>query len=414
MLNDKKERELCYTVLIDAIEPIVGSDNCEAAVVGGWRVMTRKGTFQPGDIAVYFEIDSKVPEREPFMFLAKKHFKVKTQKYTFGGKGKFISQGLLMSLKDFEDDAGRLPTWAAAIEHNIAGDFKHTFLTKELGVVYSVAEDNKRKSNITKYDKMYQRHLKLFKKYKILRTIYSKQWGKKLLFLFLGKKRDTRTWPDWVVKTDEERCQNLPQYFPGDGYKWIVTEKIDGSSTTFTMKKTGRRKDFYVCSRNVCFDKPEKADKCYYDTNIYLEMAEKYHIEEVLSNILDKEKDLSFVTIQGETYGDGIQKRDYGLKDGKHDFMAFNLVFGYKTGGSKRQNSQYAKLYLSQYEIPFVPILDITYQIPETCDDLLEYAGSEVSKIDGGMREGVVLRDQDGNQSFKAVDNEFLIKYHNG
>lgn len=63
------------------------------------------------------------------------------------------------------------------------------------------------------------------------------------------------------------------------------------------MKKTGRRKDFYVCSRNVCFDKPEKADKCYYDTNIYLEMAEKYHIEEVLSDMLDKEKDLSFVTI---------------------------------------------------------------------------------------------------------------------
>ena len=74
---------------------------------------------------------------------------------------------------------------------------------------------------------MYQRHLKLFKKYKILRTIYSKQWGKKLLFLFLGKKRDTRTWPDWVIKTDEERAQNLPQYFPGDAEKWIVTEKID-------------------------------------------------------------------------------------------------------------------------------------------------------------------------------------------
>ena len=63
MLNEKQERELVYTVKIDAIEPIVGSDNCEAAVVGGWKVMTRKGTFQPGDIAIYFEIDSKVPEK---------------------------------------------------------------------------------------------------------------------------------------------------------------------------------------------------------------------------------------------------------------------------------------------------------------------------------------------------------------
>ena len=66
MLNPvTKNRELAYVVSIDAIEPIVGSDNCEAAVVGGWRVMVRKGTFKAGDLAVYFEIDSKVPEPEP-------------------------------------------------------------------------------------------------------------------------------------------------------------------------------------------------------------------------------------------------------------------------------------------------------------------------------------------------------------
>ena len=45
MLNKDGVRELAYVVVIDAIEPIVGSDNCEAAVVGGWRVMTRKGTL---------------------------------------------------------------------------------------------------------------------------------------------------------------------------------------------------------------------------------------------------------------------------------------------------------------------------------------------------------------------------------
>ena len=225
MLNSTGTRELAYITKIDAIEPIEGSDNCEAAVVGGWRVMTRKNTFQPGDYAVYFEIDSKVPETEPFKFLEKKHYKVKTQKYTFGGKGNFISQGLLMSLEDFKDNWGRVPTWLAEFNLKVtnasitkaAGGEEEViipyFLTKKLGVTYSVVEDNKRKSNITKYDKMYQRHLKLFKKYKILRTIYSKQWGKKLLFLFLGKKRDTRTWPvgrfPGVSKTDQERIENM-------------------------------------------------------------------------------------------------------------------------------------------------------------------------------------------------------------
>ena len=61
MLNPKtKQRELAYTVKIDNILPIEGSDNCECAVVGGWHIMTRKGTFRPGDIAVYFEIDSNI------------------------------------------------------------------------------------------------------------------------------------------------------------------------------------------------------------------------------------------------------------------------------------------------------------------------------------------------------------------
>ena len=35
MINEKTgQRELAYVVNIDAIEPIVGSDNCEAAIVG--------------------------------------------------------------------------------------------------------------------------------------------------------------------------------------------------------------------------------------------------------------------------------------------------------------------------------------------------------------------------------------------
>ena len=205
MLNPKtKQRELAYVVNIDRIEPIVGSDNCEAAVVGGWRVMTRKGTFQAGDKAVYFEIDSKVPETETFAFLAPKHYKVKTQKYTFGGKGLMISQGLLMSFEDFGWD----------INAYEIGDF----LTETLGVKYSVVEDNKRKASVDKYKRMAQRHAKLFKTNKLVQWLYARTWGKKLLFLFLGNKRDKKAafWPSWVVKTDEERVQNLPQLFPPD------------------------------------------------------------------------------------------------------------------------------------------------------------------------------------------------------
>jgi len=423
LINNR--RELAYTVKIDAIEPIIGSDNCEAAVVGGWKVMTRKGTFKPGDIAVYFEIDSKVPETETYAFLEKKHYKVKTQKYTFGGKGCFISQGLLMALSDFETNGG-MPTWlanlkimaTAAIVSNEEERYEkliHIPLTDELGVKYSVAEDNKRKASVDKYKRMAQRHWKLFKHNKLVQWLYKKTWGKKILFLFLGKKRDKKAsfWPEWVVKTDEERVQNLPQLFPGDDTRWIVTEKIDGTSTTFTMKREKRNKyNFYVCSRNVCFDKPEK--ECFYETNVYTEMAEKYDIENVLHEILFEafdDKKLDFVTIQGETYGKGIQQRDYHMEDVK--FMAFNVIFGYSNGEVKRLNPIEMNEFLDLYNVPCVPVLDENFKLPETIEDMVAYADGD-STIDGDYREGVVLRTEDGVNSFKAVSNYYLTtKYSN-
>ena len=413
MLNEKGIRELCYVVKIDAIEPIIGSDNCEAAVVGGWRVMTRKGTFKPGDYAVYFEIDSKFPEKPEFEFLAKKHYKVKTQKYTFGGKGNFISQGLLMAFEDWIDKEGRIPSWLASLNLQVGNgtDITGTFLTNTLGVKYSVIEDNKRKASVDKYKKMAQRHWKLFKHNKFIQWLYEKNWGKKLLFFFLGNKSDTKAsfWPDWVIKTDEERVQNLPQLFPPDNTEWFVTEKIDGTSTTFTMKRAKRNKyDFYVCSRNVCFDKPEKEKKLFYENNVYTEMAIKYNIEEVLKNILNIHNDIDFVTIQGETYGKAIQKRDYGMDT--IDFNAFNLIFGYKDGKTKRFNPREMKEILTNtYSIPCVPILDEHFKLPNSIDEMIAYADGN-SKIDGEYREGVVLRTSDGVNSFKTVSNEYLLK----
>lgn len=402
MLNPKtKQRELAYVVNIDRIEPIVGSDNCEAAVIGGWRVMTRKGTFQAGDKAVYFEIDSKVPEIKTFAFLEKKHYKVKTQKYTFGGKGNFVSQGLLMSFEDFG--------W------NINAYEVGDFLTEILGVKYSVAEDNKRKASVDKYKRMAQRHAKLFKTNKLVQWLYARTWGKKLLFLFLGNKRDKKVafWPSWVVKTDEERVQNLPQLFPPDGTEWFVTEKVDGTSTTFTMKRLKRDKyEFYVCSRNVCFDKPEKEEKLFYETNVYTEMAIKYNAEKVLKNILETHNEFEFVTIQGETYGKSVQQRDYHMDN--VDFKAFNLIFGYKDGTTKRLNPrEMTEILTNTYNIPCVPILDEHFKLPNSIDEMVAYADGN-SVIDGDYREGVVLRTADGVNSFKAVSNYYLTsKYGN-
>ena len=398
IIGDK--RELAYIVKIDDISPLPGYDRVESAHVGGWRVIVRKNQFKPGDYAIYFEIDSKVPETEPFMFLTPKKFKVKTQKMC-----KSISQGLLMSVDDFLIGKDQ-PSWAVNLKNRIiqGEDVEHEVLTDAIGVTYADAEDNKRKAaSVDKYKKMAQRKPTLFKK-PWARWMMKREWGRKVMFFFFGKKKDKKTgWPEWVSKTDEERIENLPHYFK-DKNELIATEKIDGTSTTFTIhKRPFNRWDLYICSRNVVFDKPDK--KCYYETNVYTEMAEKYDIENVLKQIAN-DYNLEWVTIQGETFGEKVQKRDYGMKG--HDFRAFNLVFSNKG----RLSSVEGKDILAKYGIPWVPILDEHFVMPDTIDELRKYVNSEKSKIDGGMREGVVFRGQNGVKSFKCVSPEFLIKYH--
>lgn len=418
MLNKDNVRELAYVVKVDAIEPIEGKDRVEAAVVGGWRTMVRKGVFKPGDLGIYIEIDSKTPETEPFEFLSKYHYKVKTQKFK-----NFYSQGLLMAPSDFGWTVGSAQ-FAGGFDYiidkdgnqHIPGD-ESMFLTKQLGITYAVAEDNKRKApSVDKYKKMAQRHPELFKK-NWARWMMKREWGKKVMFLFFGKAKDKKGgWPAWVAKTDEERVQNMPWVFTDPDWhdaEWIATEKIDGSSTTFTLKR-GRfgKKEFYVCSRNVCFDTPDKLEKCYYDTNIYLEMAYKYNIEQKLNEILKEHPECTFVTLQGETYGDGIQKRDYSVPNGYHAFMAFNFIYGFKEGGTRRLNPcEMTNLLFKKYGIPCVPIISEFFKLPKDCDTLLLQATGE-SAIDKEMREGIVFRDRKGERSFKAVSNEFLAKYH--
>jgi hypothetical protein len=413
MINPKtQERELCYIARITKITPIEGADNIELVTINdGWVCIAKIGEFKVDDLCIYFEIDSKLPEAEWSEFLASKHYKVKTMKL---GKFKVISQGLALPVSTFGWELSTTGQFAGDVPIIITNDntfpyfAEGDFLTSYLGVTYSVIEDNKRKApSADKYKKMAQRHPKIFQK-PFVKWLYKKDWGKKFLFVFFGKKKDTRNWPQWVVKTDEERIQNMP-WILQDKEEWFATEKIDGTSTTFTMKRGGflKNNEYYVCSRNVVFDTPNK--NCFYDSNVYLEMAEKYHIKEALTKMLVLDDTLDFVTIQGETYGTEIQKRDYGLKD--HKLAVFNVILGEKGEKPIRLNPKQMVELMDIYNIPCVPIIDEHFILPDTIEELLTIA-TDKSKIDGGMREGLVFRSYDGTKSFRAVSNEFLLKYH--
>lgn len=409
IINGK--RALAHVQRIAWVRPIEGADNIELIGVLGWACIAKKGEFKKGDFCVYFEIDSKLPEAEWSEFMRAKKFKVKTMKL---GKFKVISQGLALPVSAFkgwsvmESAANPGKTFIAAVIDKDQLYFEeNSDVTEFLGVTYSVEEDNKRKApSVDKYKKMAQRNPKIFKQ-PWARWIMKHAWGRKLMFAIFGKKKDKRTvWPEWVRKTDEERIENLPHYLQ-DKQAWIATEKVDGTSTTFTMKRARglKKPEFYICSRNVVFDKPDQ--ECYYDTNVYLEMAKKYHVEDVLIALLDKFPEAEWATIQGETYGEGIQKRTYSLKE--HDFKAFNLIFSH-TG---RINTITMTAILKEFNIPCVDIINESYILPDTLEELRAFVNKEKSRIDGQMMEGVVFRSQDGIQSFKCVSPEFLLKYHN-
>lgn len=213
IVNTNKERSLAHVEEITNITPILGADRIAMAQILGWRCIVNKEEFSIGDKCIYFEIDSLVnKEDERFAFLEKKNYKVKTMKL---GKFNVISQGLAMPLSEFPE-LGDLPVG--------------TDVTKKLKVTYYDPEDQKRKANTVdpnaKYKSMASRHPEIFRK-RLVRWLMRREWGKKLLFVFFGKKKDNpRGFPShFVKKTDEERVENMPWILESKNNKYSVTEK---------------------------------------------------------------------------------------------------------------------------------------------------------------------------------------------
>lgn len=387
LVNGK--RALAHTEEIAWVKPIEGADNIELIGVLGWVCIAKIGEFHEGDLCVYIEIDSKCPEKEWSEFLRPKHFKVKTMKL---GKFKVISQGLALPIDAFDVE----------IPNKVGED-----VTDLLGITYSVKEDNKRKApGVDKYKAMVSRKPKLFKK-PWARWMMKRDWGKKVMFLLFGRKRDKRaSWPSHICsKTDVERIQNMP-FLLGDEREFVATEKIDGSSATFAAERGHFGKiSYWVCSRNVVFK--DYNQPCYYDSNIYHEMYQKYGIRDILTRML-KDLNVDNIAIQGEIYGDGVQKRDYSLTGGKHRLMVFHIVSNGKKFPMERVESL-----CEAYGLPHVPILDSSYHIPSDIDELRAYVEGAPSKLDGKPREGIVFYDKETGQTYtKFVSPNYLLKYH--
>lgn len=387
MLNKNNERALAHVEKITMLEPIENADKIELASILGWKVVVKKDEFSVGEKVVYIEVDSKVPEREEFEFLRPRKFKVKTIKL----RGVY-SQGLIVPLSILGRDA------------EVGED-----VTDELKITYSSQEDMARKgkpNNDAKYISMKARHRKLFQN-RIIKRIYKHPFGKKVLFALFGKKKDKpKTFPThfpFVHKTDEERIENMP-WILNDKEPWIKTQKIDGTSTTFILekKKFGKYEE-YVCSRNVRMLKPSQ--KTYHDTaeNVYWEMADKYKIFDFLKVYIEK-NNLTYAALQGETAGPSLQGNPHKFKE--RLFFGYNLI----RSDTGRVDSVSAAQICAGFNIPWVPIADFNYILPDTMEEAkLDADGGCL--VGEGPREGWVYRSLDGKKSFKNVSRKYLLKH---
>ena len=396
IINDK--RALAYTALVEEIREIPGYDRVEHARVGGWWIIVAKAdNIKPGDVCIYFEVDSKVPATdERFAFLEKRNYKVKTLKMC-----KVFSQGLLMPIALFPE-----------IDANTC---IHTDVTDLLGIKYAVDEDNERKAAKVNKDKKYQsmaaRHAKLFKK-PFFRWMMRREWGRKLLFVFFGKKKDNpRCWPTGkfpgVSKTDQERCENMV-WILDDKTPWIRTQKCDGTSGTYILERKGKNKyEFYVCSRNVRM--ADRNQECFYGSdNYYWEAAIKYDIENKMRQYLENNPELTFVCWQGEICGPGIQKNPHGLKE-------LHLFCFHWTDDKGRYDIRIAAENWHRYNMEVVPIDEEEYILPDDFEEFKitadgYYNPSACEGLTKQKREGYVYYNtKNPEQSFKNVSRAYLL-----
>lgn len=193
--------------------------------------------------------------------------------------------------------------------------------------------------------------------------------------------------PSFISKTDETRAQNL-----SDNYellrkdKYYVTEKLDGSSTTYYINNG----EFGVCSRNLDLERSE--------TNSMWKFAINNDIENKLRSLNRN------IAIHGEIIGEGIQGNPYKIIGQKvYFFNVFDIDHHQRV-----ELTEFIEI-LNKLELKHVPILEMDFELPDTVDDLLLYADGESVLNNNTIREGVVIRTDDNKVSFKAISNQFLL-----
>jgi len=380
-------RALAHVEKIVSIYEIPGADNIEMAQVLDFHVTVKKGEFSVGDLAIYVEVDSIMPERPEFEFLRPKHFRIKAMKLSKFG---IISQGILFSTdllinckNSFNEDYG------------IIRITEGQNVTEILAITRAI-EDPDEDTPLTNGSKKNRKWLMKF-------AWYSRLFKK-------NNPSSIGHWPEFLPsKSDEVSVQNkyghiLKQYvysYTDKGEEqpkglFYVSEKLEGQNFSLFLYKTSsffgffKRADFGICSRNGVKQ----------GINPFTITANRLCFEQKLRKINKS------IVIRGEHCGPGIQGNIYKFVETKvFVFEVYDI--------DKKRFYTYDELisFCKENDFDIVPVLDDNFTLPDTGKKMLEMSNGK-SVFRNTAREGIVVRlKSDPTISFKARSPEYLVKH---
>lgn len=369
-------RLLAHVEKVVALDPIPKADFVETATILGWQCVVAKGIHKVGDLVVFIEVDSIVPNHEIFDFMAPRKWRVRTIKLR-----KQISQGLVIPLEELD---------------RFKQDYSHKVLE---------GDDVTDVIGIIKYDPQAKKENKLRaieNRNPIVEYLMSFQWFRTIR-AEMGFGR-LRNFPTFITKTDETRIQNLPHIFRiWENEEMFGAEKLDGQSATYAIYKDEKYKlwnwlkrstDFIVCSRNLRLHKENKST--------WWRIARQLDIENKLRKIGKN------IAIQGEIIGESVQDNKYKIKG--LDFYIFNV---YDIDEQKKYNLFEKQDFCEIHGFKIIPHRHtLTLNQDMTVKDMVELSKGKSTINPKIMREGIVLRSFDEDKSFKAINPEFLLKYN--
>lgn len=364
-------RHLATIQKIISISPIPNADKIELAQVLGWQCVVKKNEFNIGDMVVYVEVDSILPEKPAFEFLRERKFRIKIIRLK-----KTISEGIIFPIDILPKNT------------NIKeGDD----VTDILGITKYDPQLQEESNIITKPKSKLH---KLLMRFKPFRYIYLKLTAKY-----------KNSWPSWIPKTDEDRIQICASMLTNNFNKeWYITEKIDGTSLTAFTYKTYKWGipvyNFGVCSRNMWLKTP--------DTSVYWKIAKLYNLKTKLKSL---KRD---IVIQGECISPKIQGNKYKVTD--PDFYVFNIIERGKRVTLHRMIEICNALMLRYVPViydSYIPCNNISStETPNIIQELVKLSIDNSKLKKDIYREGIVLRlVNNPNVSFKVINPEFLLKY---